>query len=382
MGCRLRRAISGRIFMKKKPFDFILFMTVLILLSLGLIMVFSASAPMAEKESGNIYYYINRQLVFAAIGTVSMILAANYDYHKFGRKTVWALFLVSVVLLILVLIPGIGSEANDSRRWVVIAGFRFQPSELAKLSLILFFSFNLSRRKKPLNSFFGDLMPYLFALGIICVLLLLETHLSATIIMIAISMIILFVAGAKIRHFAILIVPVVVTIIAVISFTDYMTPRINSWLDPWSDPRGSGYQTIQSLYAIASGGLFGRGLGQSMQKFLYVPEPHNDYIFPILAEELGFIGAIAVILLFLIFIWRGIKIAVHAPDVYGCLIASGITALIAVQSLFNIAVVTNSVPPTGVSLPFFSAGGTALILFMTEAGILLNISRYSTYDRI
>jgi len=368
--------------MKKKPFDFILFMTVLILLSLGLIMVFSASAPMAEKESGNIYYYINRQLVFAAIGMVSMILAANYDYHKIGRKTVWALFLVSVVLLILVLIPGIGSEANDSRRWVVIAGFRFQPSELAKLSLILFFSFNLSRRKKPLNSFFGDLMPYLFALGIICVLLLLETHLSATIIMIAISMIILFVAGGKIRHFAILIVPVVVTIIAVISFTDYMTPRINSWLDPWSDPRGSGYQTIQSLYAIASGGLFGRGLGQSMQKFLYVPEPHNDYIFPILAEELGFIGVLVVMLLFLIFIWRGIKIAVHAPDVYGCLIASGITALIAVQSLFNVAVVTNSVPPTGVSLPFFSAGGTALILFLTEAGILLNISRYSTYERI
>ncbi len=368
--------------MKKKPFDFILFMTVLILLSLGLIMVFSASAPMAEKETGNIYYYIKRQLIFAAIGMVSMLFATNYDYHKIGRKTVWALFLVSIVLLILVLIPGIGSEANDSRRWVEIAGVRFQPSELAKLALILFYSFNLSRRKRPLNSFFGDLMPYLFVLGIICVLLLLETHLSATIIMIAISMIILFVAGAKIRHFAILFVPVVVMIIAVISFTDYMTPRINSWIDPWSDPRGIGYQTIQSLYAIASGGLFGRGLGQSMQKFLYVPEPHNDYIFPIIAEELGFIGVLVILLLFLIFIWRGIKIAVHAPDLYGCLIASGITALIAVQSLFNVAVVTNSVPPTGVSLPFFSAGGTALILFMTEAGILLNISRYSTYERI
>ncbi|HPZ05756.1 MAG TPA: FtsW/RodA/SpoVE family cell cycle protein, partial [Clostridiales bacterium] len=203
-----------------------------------------------------------------------------------------------------------------------------------------------------------------------------------TIIMIAITMIILFVAGAKIRHFAVLTVPVLLTIVAVISFTDYMTPRINSWLDPWSDPRGSGYQTIQALYAIGSGGLFGRGLGQSMQKFLYVPEPHNDYIFPILAEELGFVGVLAVMLLFLIFIWRGIKIAVHAPDVYGCLIATGITALIAVQSLFNVAVVTNSVPPTGVSLPFFSSGGTALILFMTEAGILLNISRYSRYERI
>ncbi|MFY9568146.1 MAG: putative lipid II flippase FtsW, partial [Acetivibrionales bacterium] len=328
------------------------------------------------------YYYINRQLIFAAIGMISMLLAANYDYHKIGRKTVWAMLIVSVVLLVLVLIPGIGSQANDSWRWIVIAGFRFQPSELAKLALILFLSFNLSRRRRPLETFFGDLMPYLFVLGVISVLLLLETHLSATIIMIAITMIILFVAGAKIRHFAVLTVPVLLTIVAVISFTDYMTPRINSWLDPWSDPRGSGYQTIQALYAIGSGGLFGRGLGQSMQKFLYVPEPHNDYIFPILAEELGFVGVLAVMLLFLIFIWRGIKIAVHAPDVYGCLIATGITALIAVQSLFNVAVVTNSVPPTGVSLPFFSSGGTALILFMTEAGILLNISRYSRYERI
>ncbi len=366
----------------KKPFDFLLFITVLILLSLGLIMVFSASAPTAEKEFGNIYHYINRQLVFAALGMAAMLLAANYDYHKIGRKTVWGLLIASIVLLILVLIPGIGSQSNGSWRWIIIAGFRFQPSELAKLALILFFSYSLSRRKKPLDTFFGDLLPYLFVLGIIAALLLLETHLSATIIMISISMLILFAAGAKIRHFLALIVPVAGLIVAVIAFTDYMTPRINSWLNPWSDPRGDGYQTIQSLYAIGSGGLFGRGLGQSMQKFLYVPEPHNDYIFPILAEELGFVGAVSVLLLFMIFIWRGIKIAVHAPDTYGCLIATGVTSLIAVQSLFNVAVVTNSVPPTGVSLPFFSAGGTALILFMAEVGILLNVSRYSRYERI
>jgi cell division protein FtsW len=366
----------------KKPFDFLMFITVLILLSLGLIMVFSASAPTAEKEFGNIYHYIKKQLVFAAIGMVVMLLAANYDYHKIGRKTVWGLLIASIVLLILVLIPGIGSESNGSWRWIIIAGFRFQPSELAKMALILFFSYSLSKRKKPLETFFGDLLPYLFVLGIIAALLLLETHLSATIIMISIAMIILFAAGAKIRHFAALVLPVSALVIAVITFTDYMTPRINSWIDPWSSPRDEGYQTIQSLYAIGSGGLFGRGLGQSMQKFLYVPEPHNDYIFPILAEELGFVGVVAVLLLFMIFIWRGIKIAVHAPDVYGCLIATGVTALIAVQSLFNVAVVTNSVPPTGVSLPFFSAGGTALILFMAEVGILLNVSRYSKYERI
>jgi cell division protein FtsW len=366
----------------KKPFDFLLFITVLILLSLGLIMVFSASAPTAEKEHKDIYYVINRQLVFAAIGFVAMMLAANYDYHKIGRKTVWGLLIASIVLLILVLIPGIGSQSNGSWRWIIIAGFRFQPSELAKLALILFYAYSLSRRKKPLETFFGDLLPYLFVLGIIAALLLLETHLSATIIMISISMLILFAAGAKIRHFLALVLPVAGLVVAVITFTDYMTPRINSWLNPWSDPRGDGYQTIQSLYAIGSGGLFGRGLGQSMQKFLYVPEPQNDYIFPILAEELGFVGVVTVLLLFMIFIWRGIKIAVHAPDVYGCLIATGVTSLIAVQSLFNVAVVTNSVPPTGVSLPFFSAGGTALVLFMTEVGILLNVSRYSRYERI
>ena len=366
----------------KKPFDFLLFMTALILLSLGLIILFSASAPMAEKEYGNIYYYIRRQLLFAAFGMVVMLLAANYDYHKIGRKTVWGLMVPSIILLILVLIPGIGSESNGSWRWIVIAGIRFQPSELAKIALILFFSYNLSRRKKPLNSFFGDLLPYLFVLGIISALLLLETHLSATIIMISIAMIILFAAGAKIRHFAVLVVPVAALLVAVITFTDYMTPRINSWLNPWSDPRGDGYQTIQSLYAIGSGGLFGRGLGQSMQKFLYLPESHNDYIFPIMAEELGFVGVVAVLLLFMVFIWRGIKIAVHARDTYGCLIATGVTALIAVQSLINVAVVTNSVPPTGISLPFFSSGGTALVLFMAEVGILLNISRYSNYERI
>lgn len=367
---------------EKKPFDFWLFMTVLVLLSLGLIMVFSASAPTAEKEYKDIYFIIKKQLRFALLGVAAMLLAANYDYRKYGRKTVLALMGASVVMLILVLIPGIGREVNGSWRWIYFGSIPFQPSELAKLALILFLSFYLSKRKKPLNTLFGDLMPYLFVIGLISLLLLLETHLSATIIMISLSVIILFVAGAKVRHFLIMATPVGAVLVAVISFTDYMTPRINSYLNPWSSPRGEGWQTIQSLYAIGSGGLFGRGLGQSMQKFLYIPEPHNDYIFAILAEELGYIGVIAVLLLFMIFIWRGIKIAVHAPDVYSSLIATGITSLIAVQSLFNVAVVTNTVPPTGVSLPFFSSGGTSLVLFMIEVGILLNISRYSNYERI
>jgi len=366
----------------KKPFDFWLFIAVLILLSLGLVMVFSASAPTAEKEYKDIYYIIKKQLRFAVLGLAALLFTANYNYQNYGKKTVSALMGVTVIMLILVLIPGIGKEVNGSWRWIYFGSIPFQPSELSKLALILFLSFNLSKRKKPLDSLFGDLMPYLFIVGLISLLLLRETHLSATIIIISISVIILFVAGAKIRHFLILAAPVGALLIAIISFTDYMTSRISSYLDPWSNPRGEGWQTIQSLYAIGSGGLFGRGLGQSMQKFLYIPEPHNDYIFAILAEELGYVGVVAVLLLFLIFIWRGIKIAVHAPDTYGSLVAAGITSLIAVQSLFNIAVVTNTVPPTGVSLPFFSSGGTSLVLFMVEVGILLNISRYSNYERI
>ena len=367
----------------KKPFDFWLFITVLILLSLGLVMVFSASAPTSQKEyKGDTYFIIRKQLKFAIVGIAAMLLAANYDYRKYGRKTVMALMGASIILLIAVLIPGIGHDVNGSWRWINIGTNQFQPSELAKLALILYLAYFLSKRKKPLNSFFGDLMPYLFVIGLISLLLLLETHLSATIIMISLSVVILFVAGAKIRHFLILAVPVLAVLTAVISFTDYMTSRINSYLNPWSSPQGEGWQTIQSLYAIGSGGLFGRGLGQSMQKFLYIPEPQNDYIFSILAEELGYIGVAAVLLLFMIFIWRGIKIAVHAPDTFSSLIATGITSLIAVQSLFNIAVVTNSVPPTGVSLPFFSSGGTSLIFFLVEVGILLNISRYSNYERI
>ncbi|HEX2944616.1 MAG TPA: putative lipid II flippase FtsW [Clostridia bacterium] len=366
----------------KKPFDFLLFVTILVMLSLGLVMVFSASAPAAEKYQNDIYYFIKKQLGYAVLGMLTMLLAANYDYHKYGRKTVLLLMGSSVVFLILVLIPGIGREVNGSRRWIYFGQIPFQPSEFTKLSIILFYSYYLSKRKKPLNSFVKDLMPYLFVIGIISLLLLLETHLSATIIMLSLVLIILFAAGAKIRHFVYLAAPVTAGLVAVISFTDYATTRINTWLNPWLDPKGDGYQTIQSLYAIGSGGLFGRGLGQSMQKFLYVPEPQNDYIFSILAEELGFVGVAAVLLLFMLFIWRGIKIAVHAPDIFGSLIATGVTALIAVQGLFNVAVVTNSIPPTGVSLPFFSSGGTSLVFFMVEAGILLNVSRYSNYERI
>jgi cell division protein FtsW len=365
----------------RKPIDFWIFMSVLILLSIGVVMVFSDSAPTAYNTMHDVYYILKKQLQYAVIGIIGMFVASNIDYRKYQKLSPY-FFVGSLGLMILALVPGIGRETKGTWRWIYIGGFQFQPSELAKLSIILFFSHSLSKRKDKLNSFFKGVLPYLILVGIFIVILRFQKHMSATVIIVAVAFILLFGAGAKIRHFIIMALPAVAGLGAIIAFTDYMKDRVISYLDPWSDLQGAGWQAVQSLYAIGSGGIFGRGLGRSMQKFLYIPEPHNDFIFSVMAEELGFIGVLAVLLLFLIFIWRGIRVALNAPDMFGSLVALGITSLIAVQSLFNVAVVTASVPPTGVTLPFFSYGGTSLVLFLCEVGILLNISRYSNIDRI
>ncbi len=366
----------------KKPFDFWIFITVLILLSLGTIMIFSSSAPAAYNYmKGDTYFFLKKQMLYAPLGIVAMFITMNIDYRKLGR---WSpvFLVVSLAMLAVVWIPGIGHIENGARRWFSIAGQSFQPSELAKLAVILFFSFSLSKRKDQLESFFKGLLPYLLLIGVYAGLLLLEPHLSGTIIIGMVASIILFSAGAKIRHFVLLSLPVLFGLAAVITFSEYRRSRVLSFLDPFKDPSGDGYQAIQSLYAIGSGGLFGRGLGRSLQKFLYIPEPYNDFILAVLAEELGFIGVLVVMLLFLIFIWRGIKVSMNAPDVFGSLTAIGITSLVAVQVVINVAVVTSSMPVTGMPLPFFSFGGTSLIFLMSGVGILLNISRYANYERI
>lgn len=365
----------------KKPFDFWIFLTVLLLLSLGIIMVFSASAPTAYNVNHDVYYFLKKQLISAILGCVAMFVALNFDYHKLARFAP-LLLVASIVLLILVLIPGIGKNTKGTWRWFYIGGQQFQPSELAKFAVILFFAHSLSKRRDQLQYFFKGLLPYLLVIGIFAGLLLLEPHLSCTIILILVAAIILFCAGAKIRHFVMMAVPVTAALALVVAVTPYMQKRVFSFLNPWNDLKGDGWQAVQSLYAIGSGGLFGRGLGRSLQKFLYIPEPHNDFIFSVLAEELGFLGVIAVLILFLIFIWRGIKVSMNAPDVFGSLLAIGITSLVAVQVLLNVAVVTSSMPPTGVSLPFFSYGGTSLMIFMAEVGVLLNISKQANYERI
>ncbi len=363
--------------MRKREYDFWLLFTVLVLLAIGTVMVFSASSYNALYYQKNEYHYLIRQLIWNALGIVGMLILSNIDYHRIAQSSP-ILIALSTVLLAMVLIPGIGKNVNGATRWFNFGLFSFQPSELTKIAIILFFSFSLSKNSDRLKSFFTGLLPYLLIIGVTDLLLYKEPHMSAIILVSLVAVIILFCAGARIRHFLMLAVPVLAIGVKLIMADEYRMQRILSFLNPFEYKQGSGYQVINSLYAIASGNVFGRGLGKSLQKYLYLPEPHNDFIFSVLAEELGFIGALTVIVLFMLFIWRGIRVAMNAQDMMGSLIAIGITSLIAAETIINIAVVTSTIPATGMPLPFFSYGGTSMVFLLTSIGILLNISKGSS----
>lgn len=320
--------------------------------------------------------------MFAVIGIVLMFIISKIDYRIYKRFYKLA-YIFSIIMLSLVIMPVIGSGAKGATRWLDFGFIRFQPSELAKIGLIIFYAGYLSEHRTELNSFKnGFVKPLLFMVPPVLILFFLQDHLSAAIIMVAITSIMMLMAGTRLKYFLTAGLSAgllgAVGMFALAQKTgkgDFRLARILTFLDPWQDPTGDGWQVIQGLYAIGSGGLFGVGLGESKQKYLYIPEPHNDFIFAILAEELGFIGCIAVIALFAIFIWRGVIVAMKAKDCFGSLVAVGITSLIGVQAIMNIAVVTSSMPATGISLPFFSYGGTSLVILLCSVGILLNISR-------
>lgn len=358
-----------------KPFDFTLFIVVILLLSLGIIILLSASSPSALAESGDSYSYVKKQGIFAILGIFAMFVISKIDYRTYKRFYKLA-YLVSVILLLAVLL--VGKNVNGAKRWIDFGFTTFQPSEAVKVLLIGFYAGILTKNKEKLHKFKDGFIYHMLFLLPIAGLLLLEPHLSATILIIGICSIMLIVAGSKIKHFILSAVTVGVPALTVlIAFWPYRLKRFITFLDPWADKQGDGWQIIQSLYAIGSGGLFGVGLGESKQKYLYIPEPQNDFIFAVLAEELGFIGCTFVIVLFAIFIWRGILIAMKAPDMFGSLLAIGVTSLVGLQAIINIAVVTSSMPATGMPLPFFSSGGTALFILLCSVGVLLNISRSS-----
>ena len=358
----------------KNPIDFTLLITILLLLSLGLIMVLSASSPSALSESGNSYTYFFRQAIFAVAGLFMMWVISNIDY-RFYQKYYKIAYIIAFLLLLAV--PFIGTEVNGAKRWIYITeSLSFQPSEIVKLLMIVFYAGILVKNRDELNKYGKGFIKHLIFLAPIIALLLIEPHFSASVVVIGIVSIMMIIAGCKFWHFFVSgLVVGVPGIIALVLIEPYRLQRVITFLNPWSDPTGDGWQVIQSLYAIGSGGLFGAGLGESKQKYLYIPEPHNDFIFSILAEELGFIGCAIVIILFAIFIWRGILIAMKSPDMFGSLMAIGITAQVAIQVIINIAVVTSSMPATGMPLPFFSYGGTSLFILLCEMGVLLNISK-------
>ncbi|WLR43624.1 stage V sporulation protein E [Bacillus carboniphilus] len=363
---------------KKSTPDFLLIIITLLLLTVGLIMVYSASAVWADFNFDDSFYFFKRQLLFASVGVIAMFFIMNVDYWTW-RSWSTALILVCFLLLILVLIPGIGMERNGSRSWIGVGAFSIQPSEFMKLAMIAFLAKYLSENQKKITSFKKGLTPALSFVFLAFAMIMLQPDLGTGTVMVGTCVTMIFVSGARLSHFMFLGVCGIIGFIGLVISAPYRMKRITSFLDPWEDPLNTGFQIIQSLYAIGPGGLLGLGLGQSRQKFFYLPEPQTDFIFAILAEELGFIGGTFVILLFSILLWRGIRIALGAPDLYGTFIAVGIIAMIAIQVMINIGVVTGLMPVTGITLPFLSYGGSSLTLMLMAVGVLLNVSRYSRF---
>lgn len=365
--------------MPKKASDFTLMISTIILVFIGIVMVFSSSYPDAYYNFNDPYHYLKRQLIFSFLGLFTMIFFMNFKYWLLNRLS--KVIFLGCILLDALLFTPLGRSFGGARRWISIAGFTIMPSEAIKLGSIILMASFLANKKNRIRSFKNGLIPSLLLIGFACGLILIQPDLSTSATLGATLVVVLFISGAKLSHLFGLGFLGISGIALAIYNEPYRLKRITAFLHPFEVKNDEGWQVVQSLYALGSGGLFGSGLGQSRQKFFYIPEPYNDFIFSIIGEELGFIGGLIIILLFLVIIWRGIRIALGAKDLFGCFLASGIVALIAIQSLIHIGVVTSSLPPTGIPLPFVSAGGTSLMIFMAAIGMLLNISRHTELDR-
>ncbi len=407
MARKAKRDLTIEQKLARGPIDLPFLALVMLLTALGLIVLLSASFPSAmynlspkvTNTGGDPLYYFNRQFGFALMGVVAMFIISKIDYQQFRWMSIFVLA-GSVVLMLLVFVPGIGKTGGGAARWIKLGPVRFQPSEIAKVGIILYFAARLSKRGIQLgppkdkkwnrrtllgrtcerldNIGFLELVPYGVALVVVLGVIALQKHMSAMILVIVAAASVLFAAGISLGWFAAAGAVVAPLLWFIITQTNYMKARIDIWLDPFVDPRGNGYQPIQGRIAIGSGGLLGVGLGNSRQKYLFLPEEHNDYIFSIWCEEMGMVGAVVLMALFALLIIRGFWLALHARDRFGTLLIVGIMSLMAFQVFFNIGVVTGFLPPTGISLPFFSYGGTALMITLGEMGMVLSVSRQIT----
>ena len=374
----------------KSSIDIPFLLIVLTLLSIGLVMMFSASYVSAIYDTYSFEggpqasFYIKKQLMFALIGIAMMYFVSKFDTN-FYKKFSTLILIISLVLLVAVLIfPAKIEGKEEFKRWMAIGPISFQPSEVAKLGIIMFLAWSLEKKKAVVRTKWWSIIPYMALIGVICILIYKENHLSATLLVFGITMIMLFMGGFKIRIFVIgiLSVAALVGIVWLIHpetiknvFESYMKERIVAWLDKDYDPLGSRWQTNQSLNAIGSGGLFGLGLGNSMQKHLYVSEAQNDFVFSIVCEELGFFRSSIIIALFGLLVWRGFVISMNAKDMFASLLTMGIVFQVGLQTILNIAVVTDMIPNTGIGLPFFSYGGTSIVMLLAEMGMVLSVSR-------
>ena len=364
----------------RKIFDFsprsiIVLACVFFLVVFGCIMVYSATYYSSGLNGGNKYSYLIKQIIGVLVGSAGLVFFWLFDYQKLKKFKWWAV-IISVVLLLLVFVPFIGIENYGARRWIGAFGFSFQPSEIAKFALVLFCACHLSDNYSKVKSF-KTLLPVLGVGGLFCVLIILEPNMSITMCVALVLVCMLFIGGISAKHFALMAVPASLAVPALIFMEPYRIKRLMAFLNPWASPQGEGFQLIQSLYGLGSGGLFGVGLFNSRQKYSFLPFAESDFIFSIIGEELGFFGAIFILGIFITLIICLIIIARRASDRYGMLLSAGIATVIAVQTILNIAVVTGSIPPTGLPLPFISAGSTSLLVFMSAIGVVLNVDRQS-----
>lgn len=363
--------------LKKGPPDFVLFLTTLALIAIGLVMVFSSSAVTAGVWYDDAFYFFKRQLLWALVGIIGMIVVMKINYLRLKDFAI-PLFVITMIFLLLVVTPlGIGTKG--STRWLGIGALSFTPSELAKLAMVMFLAKTMEVNLANISSFKKGIAPYIITILLVCGLIMMQPDLGTSFAIAGTMFFMLLVAGARWTHLGMIAVSGLGAVAALIAVAPYRMNRFIAFLNPWKYASKEGFQTIQSLYALGSGGLFGMGLGRSRQKFFYLPEQHTDFIFSILGEELGFIGASLVIALFILFAWRGFKIAINAPDTFGSLLAAGITIMIVFQAAINIGVASGALPVTGIPLPFISYGGSSLLFTMAGVGVLLNISRYSSY---
>lgn len=366
------------LFVREKNFNKINLAIFLIVLGLGIfgcIMVYSASSYVAQYRYGNPYFYLTKQIVGVALGAVAMFVFSKINYQKL-KKFKWAGVIISVILLALVFIPVVGVENYGARRWINLGFFTIQPSEFAKFAFVLFAAAYLSENYEKVGKF-KTLLPVLAVGTLFCILIILEPNMSITMCMGLIMLFMLFVGGARMKHFMILGVPAAAAVPVLILIKPYRIQRFMAFLNPWANPQGEGFQLIQSLYSLGSGNLFGVGLFNSRQKYMFLPFSESDFIFSIIGEELGFFGATVLILVFAVLIFLLVKVAKNSRDRFGALLALGIASVIAIQVIINLCVVTGMIPPTGLPLPFISAGSTSLIVFMSAIGICLNVAKQS-----